>query len=188
MYLTSQVYSFLRSLILPLDQIDKLMATKGRIIDLGCGEGVLAKYLAKSQKRFVIGVDINKRRLGRSHLTNLKFVQSDIRKFRVEGSIGVILSDVLHHLSYSDQDKLIKKIYQELKKNGRLLIKEIDKSEFLRSKISRFFDFLLYPKDEICYRRSDEFRKFLQKVGFNVKLIRASRLFPGATTLYVCKK
>lgn len=182
------IYDFLRSQILPLKEIDDVVPKSGKILDLGCGQGVIASYLARVKSRQVIGVDNDRKRLQKSNSQNLKFEFEDIRKYPLIGTTAMIISDVLHHLNYQDQKKLLSKIAKSLKRDGILLIKEIDTGEFIRSSLSRFWDFALYPKDKIYYRNAKDFKKYLQKLGFQVSISRPSRIFPGSTTLLICKK
>ncbi|OGD91419.1 hypothetical protein A3D81_01310 [Candidatus Curtissbacteria bacterium RIFCSPHIGHO2_02_FULL_40_17] len=182
------IYDFLRSLMLPLAEIDKALPKQGVIVDLGCGEGVIAKYLARRKTRKVIGVDNSQKRLQNSTQTNLTFVLGDIRSYRLKALDAIVISDVLHHLSYKDQKKLLVKIASNLKKGGIFVIKEIDAGEFIRSRLSRIWDFAFYPKDKIYYQHSNNLGNFLRSLGFNLKIARASRVFPGSTTLYICQK
>lgn len=182
------VYNFLRSLMLPLREIDEILPERGEIIDLGCGEGVTAKYLARVNSRRVTGVDNNNKRLQNSEQKNLKFVLADIRKFDLKGADAIIISDVLHHLNYEEQKKLLNKIASHLKKDGTFIIKEIDTNEFIRSKLSRFWDFVFYPSDEIYYHNSKDLTQKLRALGFKVDFKRVTRLFPGSTNLFICQK
>src|SRR3990167_8534796 len=117
------LYHFLRKAILPLDEIDKNLPKKGKIFDLGCGEGVISKYLAKNKKRIVIGIDSDEKRLPKQKTKNLSFKNADIRSVSLKGSSGVVISDVLHHLNLKDQKSLLKKIAEELRNEGVLVIK-----------------------------------------------------------------
>ena len=185
---SSLLYDFLRAKILPLDQINAAIPAKGLIYDLGCGEGVITKFLAKSTTRDIIGVDHDKKRLSQTEQANLKFIAADITDFKIKNAEGIVISDVLHHLNFKAQKKVLKNASVGLTKTGILVIKEIDKDEFLRSKLSRIWDLLLYPKDKIYYWRAQDLQKYLESIGFLVQVLRSCRIFPGSTTLFICKK
>lgn len=183
------VHDLLKKTIWPLDDINKFLPSKGLIYDLGCGEGVITKFLAYASKaRIVVGVDSDKNRLQNTSAKNLIFVAKDIRKFSLKKSDGVVISDVLHHLHTSDQKRLLTIIAKSLKKDGILVIKEIDSQEYLRSRLSRLWDYLLYPQDKIFYWNSDNLKIFIRSLGLKVRITRPSRFFPGSTTLFICKK
>lgn len=186
--LNMQVYDFLRTLMLPLEEIDRSLPSKGKIIDLGCGEGIIAKYIAQNKNRKVIGVDLNQKRLENGKFKNLKFELADIRNYNLKNANAVILSDVLHHINFADQNRILKNIANSLKKNATLIVKEIDTGEFIRSRLSRFWDFVFYPREKIYFQDAKELKKKLEGLGFKVSLYRPTRLFPGSTTLFVCKK
>lgn len=181
-------YEFLRKLILPIDNIDKSIPKNGKILDLGCGQGLIAFFLSKQKSRYVIGIDENYKRLPGFSKKNLTFKKADITKLELKKINGVVLSDVLHHLPIKSQQKLLKKIYKSLNKKGILVIKEIDTDEFLRSRLSRFWDFVFYPRDKIIFWKATDLKRTLEKLGFKVKITRPVRFFPGSTTLFVCKK
>lgn len=181
------IYDFLRSQMLPLNAIDEVTAKNGLVVELGCGQGIIANYLAKSGKRKIIGVDLNEKRLPKAK-KNPRFIKSDIRTFKFNGASTVIISDVLHHMNFPDQKKVIENSTHGIKKGGKLIIKEIDSGEFIRSNMSRFWDFIFYPKDKIHYNKSKDLKEYLEKLGYKIKITRPSRLFPGSTTLFVCQK
>lgn len=181
-------YDFLRSIIIPLKQIDDFIPQNGKVVELGCGQGVICNFLARNPNRLIIGVDIAPSRLSYTNFKNIKFIKADIRSYNATDASGIIISDVLHHLSKNDQKYLLAKLSRSLKKGRVLIIKEIDKAELIRSKLSRFWDFIFYPNDKIYYWNSKTLKNFLTKLGFEVLVIRASRLFPGSTTLYLCTK
>lgn len=182
------IYDFLRTRILPLKEINESIPKYGKILDLGCGQGVIARYLSKVKSRNVVGIDNDEKRLQRSDSQNLRFELGDIKKYPLSGASAIVISDVLHHLNYRDQKRLLLKTAKSLKRNGILLIKEIDASEFIRSKLSRFWDLVLYPKDKIYYQSSQNLKKYLQGLDFTVRITRPCRLYPGSTTLYMCQK
>ncbi len=182
------IHNFLRSMMLPIKAIDKAIPKSGKITELGCGEGVIASYLAKHPKRHITGIDLNVKRIRKSKNINLHFKVGDITTINYLPQDGFVISDVLHHLSLKDQKLLLAKLGKTLRKKGVLVIKEIDRSEFLRSKMSRFWDFIFYPNDKINYWNSEGLKSYLEKIGFEISIQRPCRFFPGSTTLFICKK
>ena len=90
--------------MLPLEEIDRVLPQKGHIIELGCGEGVIARHLAKNKKRQVLGIDLDVQRITDSKTKNLKFKVGDITAINYKSKEGFVISDVLHHLSFKDQN------------------------------------------------------------------------------------
>lgn len=185
---TKNIYEFFRKVILPLNEIDRALPTKARIIELGCGRGVISSYLSHIKTREITGVDIDEKSLPKINTKFLNFIKSDIRTLNFTGFDGVVISDVLHHLSFDDQNKLLTKIAKNFKKGSVLVIKEIDTKELLRSKLSRFWDFVFYPEDKITYWDSPALIQKLKDLKFKVKMQRATRFFPGSTNLFICTK
>ena len=188
MDLKTKFHNFARSMMLPLAELDRSLPKKGKIIDLGCGEGVIAIHLAGRKNRQVLGIDINAKRVQKTHLKNLKFKVADIRNYNLKNVDGVVLSDVLHHINPQDQKKVLSNIASSLKRGSRLIIKEINTEEFIRSKLSRFWDFVFYPKEKIYFLSAGVLIKNLQDLGFVVKRKTSSHFFPGSTNLFICTK
>ena len=185
----SQLYVILRKLILPIENINSAIPKRGTIVDLGCGQGQISLYLAQTKTRKIIGIDNNTKRLQKSPQKNLKFRKGDITKISLGRIDGAVISDVLHHLSVNNQRSLIQKVFKNLTKNGIFVIKEIDTGEFIRSKLSRMWDFIFYPEDEINYWNKSDLEKYLKRLGFkSIHVTRPCRFFPGSTTLFVCTK
>ncbi len=183
----------IRKMILPIENINHNLPNVGLIYEIGCGTGALAEEIARySDKRRVIGIDKNAYKIKQAQknlrLKNLKYVVEDIFKFQMHSCVGIIMSDFLHHLSYTQQEILVRKIAKLLPKNNNLLIKEIDASDGWRTFLSRIWDGLLYPGDSICYRSQKQWIKLFTHNGFNVAVKRTNHLFPGSTWFYICTK
>lgn len=186
-------YSLLRSLILPVSQIDTSLPSTGLIYELGSGFGVLAHEIAKSSiNREVIGMDIDETKVAVAnktyYLPNLTFLVADAIQFQFKSASGIVMSDFLHHLDYESQEKLLNKLNGRLSKKGVLVIKEIDKSDSIRKLLSRIWDFLLYPEDTIKYRSQSQWQKLLEKLGLKTNISREVPWFPGSTLLFICRK
>jgi len=190
-----KLYLFLKYLILPMRRIEKMVPREGRILDLGCGKGIFASYLAlTSQGRDVIGLDLCSRKIGVAKdtfglISNLSFVTEDALKLlsNKENLSGIIISDFLHHIDYPLQEKLLRLAYQSLSSRGVMVVKEIDKNGSLRYFSSKLSDYLLYFRDKICYRSQSEWVDLLKRIGFQVENRPAHTIF-GSTVLYICKK
>lgn len=184
-----KIHNFLRNLMIPLHQIDEALPQEGLILDLGCGEGAISSFLASNKKaRNVIGVDRDKKRIQQAYQKNLKFIHGDAINFNVAGADGIVISDVLHHINFQDQEKLLTNISRNFKKGGVMVIKEIDTGEFIRSWLSRFWDFIFYPMEKIYFSNARDLTAKLKRLGFSVKIKREYLFFPGSTTLYICTK
>lgn len=190
----SKIYFFLRFLVIPFEEIDKILPKKGLIIDLGCGNGPLTSYLALSSKnRLVKGWDIDEKRMQESvkiskTIKNLKFEKKNPIANAIPKVDAVLASDFLHHISYSSQEKVLEKIYQVLKPQGVLLIKEVDKEDFPKYFGSFIFDHLFYPKDTIYFRSKKDWTTLLEGYGFKVSTKKALFWFPASTNLLICTK
>lgn len=191
--LSEKLYVVLRWLVCPFDRMEKLIPKRGTIVDVGCGEGVLSIFLAiTSDGREIIGIDLNKRRIETARRASYKYKNTS---FMVQSAVAlkiksdcIIVSDVFHHLSSEDQLLFLKITHRYLKKNGLLVIKEINKDDRIRAPLSRIWDLIFYPKDQINYWTEKKLKHKLNSLGFKVKVKREALYFPGSTLLYICTK
>lgn len=191
--LREKLYVLIRWFICPFNTMEDNIPKKGLIIDVGCGEGVFTIYLAiNSKDRKVLGIDIDSRRIlsARKAARGMKNVSFEIRNATsIRSKINsIIISDSFHHFSKKDQINFLNICSKKLKSKGVLLIKEINNEDFIRSKLSRIWDFVLYPKDKINYWSKTQLINKLQELGFNVKTKKAALYFPGSTHIYICTK
>lgn len=193
--LVHRIYFFLRSLMLPLSQIDLALPKEGVILDLGCGIGSLSVFLATlSRKRKVVGWDIDVSRIGSAkkitkNLANIKFeVKNALGISTMKNLSGIVVSDVLHHINSSQQEVLVRSISMALSKSGILVIKEVDKDQKLRALFSLLWDRLFYPNDISYFRSRKEWIKILSENKYYVKTQQSAKWFPGSTTLFICTR
>lgn len=185
---------WLKSWLWPFKDLDRHLPSHGKIFDLGCGDGLVSQYLAQASiKRQVIGIDQNPAKISQiqaqSHsLSNLTFKVADITKVNLSSATACLLSDVLHHFSPSTQTQLLASLSQQLKPGSICLIKEINSHDVLRSKLSRLWDWLLYPQDQINYFSAPELISMMTDLNFKVKFYPVTPWFPGSVNLFVCTK
>ncbi len=113
--------------------LKKEIGVSKRILDIGCGDGVIASYLISSLDCYVDGIDLDK---GKVHRANERFKRpskgfaicsiygaEDVDKVNCKALFDVIiLTHTLHHLT--DISKVLSKSKKILKKDGYILIAE----------------------------------------------------------------
>ena len=94
-----------------------------RVLEIGCGVGVLSSYLAEKYKWEVIGIDLDPEQIKKaqkehSERKNLRFFEADATKLPFEDSEFdlVLFVDVLHHIP--NRIKVFDNINSVLKLNG----------------------------------------------------------------------
>lgn len=184
----------------PLEDMEKLVAKKGVVVDLGCGDGLIANYLALSEpKRTVIGVELNSLRVKQAQkdLRNTTIFQGDILKANFPQADTILLVHVLHHLrSFGQQVQLINKCRSKLKRGGNLVIVEIKERPFFKFLLTWLIDVTVFPMlfenklfdFQIFYRREKEWKKFLKDAGFLVETQVANKGKPFSHLILSCKK
>lgn len=196
----SETFSKIRIWDAPIEMIEKLVPKKGTILDLGCGDGLLANYLAITRsKSLIIGIENNLIRIkeARRGFKNTKFLKGNMLKNNFPSADVILLVHVLHHLpSYETQIELIKNCKINLKKNGSLIIVEIDRSPLLKFILTWFVDVVIFPiifekklfNFNIFYRSKDKWKLCLKQLGFKTKIIQAHQNKPFSHVLFCCKK
>lgn len=174
-------------------QLESLVPKKGKILDLGCGYGILANFLAlSSRQRTIIAIDTDTKKIKYADrgLKNVSFNTGDATKMRLNNLDCIILHDVLHHLdSFKQQKKLIIDCKQMLNKKGILLIVEVDKEPFWKLVLGRITDFVLYKGTPVYYLYKNDMIHMLEKY-FILKNIKIQKFYnnPFPQVGYICKK
>lgn len=183
----------------PYEELEKLIPRKAKIVDIGCGEGILANFLALTSKdREVIGFEIDKKRIAIADrkIPNTKFKPGDATKLTIPDTDVIIFFHVLHHLnSYKQQDEVLKKCYKRLKAGGKLFIAEVEIEPSPKYWICWLFDHFFVPwvfegrfYTPAYFRSSRDWKKFLNEVGFECKIIPASNGRPFSNVILDCTR
>lgn len=143
-----------------------------KILDIGCGEGVLVEEMSKMGYD-IIGVDKN---------YSSEFVkQGDITKLPFpDESFGLVIClDVLEHLNFEDQEKALLEIKRVLIKNGEVVFTLPNLAHFasrlrflFQGKFVRTANIKKHPGD----RPISEYLNIFKDFGF--KIIERRGLFP----------
>ena len=137
-----KIYSFLKNIFVSLfyrdDKItfwnhnsnyyiwvEEQLKDKKKILDVGCGEGSLVKYL-NNNKRYIVGIDISQKCIEKANQNNkkndnIKFILTSFEKFESKNEYFdvIIFCATLHHM---DMHTVLTKSKNLLNKKGILLI------------------------------------------------------------------
>lgn len=139
------------------------LAGHGHILDLGCGQGLMAAWLyaaldlhrtgawpadwpAPPRPTQYLGIDRSAAaiRQARSALPpSVHLLAADIRTAPLSPADAVLLIDVLHYMPYADQESLLRRSLGCLQPGGVLLLRVGDASEGLAFHSSYWVDLLV---------------------------------------------
>lgn len=176
--LLARWYSRIRFQILSkemLDAIEQHLPKRGIILDVGCGYGLFTLYLAMKRPdcRF-IGLELNSHRVEearraatRLHVTNVEFHCADLANHEfIDQPNAAYCTDLLHHLTPADGDRLLEKLFAALKPGSPIVIKDISTHPRFKLYYTFILDLLVNPKDSFYYRNQDVWRSRLIQIGF----------------------
>ena len=186
-----------------------LIAPQARVLDIGCGQGLLASLLRActvlaAQGRWpsgwaaapaaarVTGIDLVLRDVERARTSlgeGAEFVCGDMRHTPFPDADTVVILDVLHYISVPEQNEVLARVRRALPVHGRLLLRVGDAAK-LRFLISKWVDAMV-----VWARRHRTVPQFgrplaewiacLESLGFEVRSQPMSQGTPFANVLLV---
>jgi len=184
----------------PYIETEKLVPSKGTIVDLGCGEGIFTNFLALSSKqRKIVGIELNKERVSQAdrRLTNVSFKKGDATKVAIPKADCIILFHLLHHLlSFKDQEKVIARCARALAKRGKLIIVEVNVKPTFKYLVSWFTDHFVVPflfdkkfyESDIYFRKIADWKKLFAKYNLGCEVILAEKNKPFSHVIFVIQR
>ncbi len=182
------------------------------ILDLGCGQGLLASLLIAAQQaaherrwpsswsaapdpRAIHGIELMAKDVARARAalgTRADIVAGDIRQSELPRADTVVLLDVLHYIDLDDQERLLTRIRRTLGAGGRLLCRVGDTAAGRRHRISQIADWLVtrsrgHPVAPRHTRSIDAWRESLARRGFIVETLPMSQGTPFANVLLLAR-
>jgi ubiquinone/menaquinone biosynthesis C-methylase UbiE len=181
--------------LLRLDYYATCLPDDGTVVDVGCGYGLVANYLSiYHPKSHIIGIDLNRSRIEAAAKTigergNINFAVEDATKWTWPECAGVVMTDFLHHVTPSDQQKILQNAYRGLRDGGTLLISEVDPGAkpFYRYWASYLADRVLYPFAKSYFRTIVDWKSTLAQLGFKIKVVERPNLFFAGIN-FICRK
>lgn len=98
-----------------------------KILDLGCGEGEMARYFIESGAKKVVGIDVSQNMINeaqKKQSKNLEFKLLPMEEISsIDEKFDIVFSSLAFHY-VEDYYKLMKDISKKLKKNGYLIFSQ----------------------------------------------------------------
>lgn len=164
---------------------------RARVLDLGCGQAILASLMLAAHTRFeaglwpagwvappsaleLHGIESGRRAAQRAHITlsdRATILTADLRDAPLPEADVVLLIDVLHYLETGAQVSLLERVAQSLCGGGLLILRVADISAGWRFHVGNAADHFgslltarAMPKH--CHRPIDDWLHLLDTLGF----------------------
>jgi 2-polyprenyl-3-methyl-5-hydroxy-6-metoxy-1,4-benzoquinol methylase len=178
----------------PFELVESHVPRRGRVLDFGCGYGMLSNFLAlKSPDRRVLGIDLNRERIevakrSKGH-PEVSFQLGDVRDFQGIPFDAVVMTDVLHHISDDKVRVLLRIIRSCLSDNGILVVLDVDRCPLRKFYTTYLIDRLLNLTRSLHYRSRGFLVRLIEQSGFRVqRVVLADQGLPLSDVIYLCRK
>jgi len=198
--LITKAYLRIKLNICPLVHLETLFPKEGRIIDLGCGNGLFPNILGiGSYRRRIIGADLDGKKIAtaektKERLANISYNAGNIVTMAYPPADVFSLIDVLYLIPYDKQEAILKKCSDALSPQGHLIIKEMDTrprwkyvwnywQETLAVKVLGFT-----LGERFYFRSRNNFQNLLSSLGFRVQVVRLDKGYWYPHIAYICTR
>jgi len=192
-----------------------IFSDNARVLDLGCGKGLLAAWLLAAEKLAnngawhhqtrpaqnlnFRGIDINARdvhcgnhALAPIYNERVQLLPGDIRAAEIAAADAVVLLDVLHYIPHADQEKLFDEIRASLKVGSVLLTRVSDARQTFRAMLTRLVDRCVlltrgFGATPLFFRSLPDWIDHLERRGFAVTAIPMSQSTAFANVMLIAR-
>lgn len=194
-----------------------LLPAHARVLDIGCGQGLLAALLGSLDGQSVAeqqwpagwapapahsqvhGIELMPRDVERAqhalaHLgERARFTLGDMCTTAFTPANAVVILDVLHYVNYEAQDDVLRRVKAALAPGGVLLLRVGDAAAGLPFRISNWVDAMVllargHGIARLYCRTLDQWQAKLQELGFAVETLPMHDGTPFANILLVARK
>lgn len=190
-----------------------LLPDRGRLFDLGCGQGVLMALLHAAKGRFAAGqwpdnwpeppgnlqlhgIDLraDQAAVARLALDGAASVEArDIRDVSLPPCEVVAILDVLLYLDREAQRAVLERCARAIAPGGLLVLREADAGRKLSFAITRWAErAACWMRGQfgqrLAYRRAEEWSILLDELGFTVNAVPMSAGTPFANVLFLARR
>ncbi len=196
----TRLYLTIKLKICPVLAVETYIPRRGTIVDLGCGNGLMAALgMLGSEERRIRGFDLDPKKVAaagrlKARWPSLNFEVADLTAMNFPACDAVTIVDVLYLIPRIQQDAILRNCYRSLRPGGRLVLKEMDTRPrwkyawnlFQETLAVKIIGFTLGSR--FYFRSRDDFRNALRGFGFEVRVINLDAHFWYPHTLYLCRK
>jgi 2-polyprenyl-3-methyl-5-hydroxy-6-metoxy-1,4-benzoquinol methylase len=190
-----RLHTRLRAWSAPLDAVVAAIPSQGRILDVGCGHGLVANEVAlRHEKAHVFGIDVSASKIASAKASVGKRVNIQFRDARLEdvqetGFDAVALIDVLYLVPVNAWTAFIATCFQKLRPGGTFVLKEIGTApawKFQRLRLQEFVStriLRITAGSTMHFEPIDALQRRLESAGFSS--VAAHRLDAGFASPHV---
>ncbi len=162
----------------------RLISPTAKILDIGCGYGQMSYMLHfTGRDRVITGIDHDEEKIDianncYSKRDNINFVSQNILEYEITSHDVFIINDVLHYLTFEEQESLITKCIRNLNQDGILLIKDADRKDekgqkltWLTEFFSTNFGFNIMPHDKLYFTSGEDLKKIAEKNNMDFSIV-----------------
>jgi SAM-dependent methyltransferase len=189
-----------------------LLRERAHILDLGCGQGVLAAWLRAAERcysrglwprlwppppcpRSIRGIELRRREVVRAHYalgTACEVIEADIRSAAFGTADAVVILDVLHYIPEDAQRDVLQRVRAALPRGGGLLLRVADADAGVRFRVTRWIDRMVllfrgHGWAQLYCRGVGRWCELLRECGFESRPEPMSQGTPFANVLLVAR-
>ena len=172
-----------------------VLAHATRVLDLGCGQGVLGALLITARERKdagewpaawpapprltkLRGIDLLQKDIERARRASgnaAEFVCGDIQHTAFDAADAVVILDVLHYVDFAAQQDVLERVRNALGTTGVLILRVADRSPTLRFRYTLAVDMVVtrcrgHRADRLYCKPVTAWREQLESLGFEVRV------------------
>jgi SAM-dependent methyltransferase len=189
-----------------------LVPPGARLLDLGCGQGVLgallqaargrhaahdwpASWPAPPDPRRIRGIDLRQKDIDRARAAGVEaseWICGDICTTEFGRADAVVILDVLHYIDYTAQAQVLARVRDSLAGGGVLILRVADEARTLRFRVTLAVDRAVmrlrgHRLARLYCKPVATWRQELAALGFAVEAVPMSAGTPFANTLLVSR-
>jgi len=195
-------YWTVKQRIFPLETLRRLFPPARKLVDLGCGNGLFALFLARLYPQMeIIGADIDVRKIEAARamaatagLANLSFIQADVSSLDIPKADFYLCVDLFYLLPFEVQEKIARAVTAAMEPGGTFLLKEMDTKPAWKHYWNLFQETLAVRLlgftrgGRFYFRPAAETAAMLGQVGLEVRIVSLQDGYPYPHTAFIARK